>query len=79
MQVELALQVEQLLRIGLFEADPHKVARLGSPGSAFVEGDVGDFFTGAVNRSSNDSTHDDSLLIGRFLLVKTGGARQVSA
>jgi hypothetical protein len=38
-----------------------------SPGAAFVEGDIGDFLTGAVNRSSNDSTHDrGSLLIGKW-------------
>ncbi|MFD2883127.1 hypothetical protein ACFS4T_10700 [Pseudomonas lini] len=71
MQVELTLQVEQLFGVRLFQTNPHKVARLRSPGSAFVEGDIGDFLTGAVNRSSNDSTHDgDSLLISRFLLVK---------
>ncbi|MNY35542.1 hypothetical protein D3C86_1699550 [compost metagenome] len=63
MQVELALQVEQLLGVRLFKADPDKVARLCRPGRAFVEGDIGDFLTGAVNRSSNNSTHDSGSLL----------------
>ncbi|MNP10106.1 hypothetical protein D3C76_1022430 [compost metagenome] len=69
MQVELALQVVQLLFIRLFQADPDEVPRLRSPGRAFVEGYIGDFLTGAVNRSSNNSTHDvDSLLLGSVQL-----------
>ena len=69
MQVELALQVVQLLFIRLFQADPDEVPRLRSPGRAFVEGYIGDLLTGAVNRCSNNSTHDvDSLLLGSVQL-----------
>jgi hypothetical protein len=32
---------------------------LGCPGCAFVEGDIGDFLSGAVNRGSNDSAHGE--------------------
>src|SRR3989344_3361510 len=80
MQVELALQVVQFLGVRLFKADPDKVPRLCSPGCAFVEGDVGDFFTSAVNRSSNNSTHDvDSLLLGSFLWqMAVAGSVQLS-
>jgi hypothetical protein len=81
-QVELALQIENFLGSRLFEADPDKVARLCSSGCAFVEGDIGDFLTSAINRSSNNSTHDsDSLLIGSFQLAKmpVAGSVQLSA
>jgi hypothetical protein len=79
MQVELALQIVQFLFVRLFQADPDEVTRLGSPGRTLVEGDIGDFLTGAVNRSSNNSTHDvGSLLIGSNLLAN-GHGRQCSA
>ncbi|MOA41311.1 hypothetical protein D3C78_1632590 [compost metagenome] len=67
MQVELALQVVELLSVRLFQTDPHKVTGFRSPGSAFVEGNIGDFLACAVHRSSNNSTHGgDSLLLGRW-------------
>src|SRR5690606_17673952 len=67
MQVELALQVIQLLLIRLFKTDPDEVTGLLGPGGTFIECDIGDFLTGAVNRSSNNSTHgSDSLLMCRW-------------
>lgn len=66
-QVELTLQVRQFLGARLFQADPDKVPGFRSPGSAFIEGNIGDFFTRAVHRSSNNSTHGGgSLLLGRW-------------
>ncbi|WWL46341.1 hypothetical protein V5O39_14625 [Pseudomonas parakoreensis] len=67
MQVELALQIGQLLSVRLFQTDPDKMPGFCGPGGAFVKRDIGDFLTGAVNRSSNNSTHGgDSLLLGRW-------------
>jgi hypothetical protein len=69
MQVELALQVGQLLGVGLFQADPHKVPGFGSPGRAFVEGDISDFLSGAVHGGRNNSTHGaDHFLLGGQVL-----------
>ncbi|MNB85044.1 hypothetical protein D3C75_319290 [compost metagenome] len=66
-QVELALQIVELLGVRLFEADPDKVPGLCSPGCAFVKADISDSLTGAINRSSNNSTHDGgSLLLAAF-------------
>ena len=60
MQVKLALQVAQLLGVGLFQADPDEVAGLLGPATAFVQSDVGDFFACAVNRGSNNSPHSSN-------------------
>ncbi len=62
MQAELALQVGQLFGVGLFQADPHEMISLAGPLRPFVEADVGDFLSGAVDGCSNDSTHGYSLL-----------------
>ncbi|MNL17641.1 hypothetical protein D3C87_1387440 [compost metagenome] len=83
MQVELSLQIEQFLCVRLFETDPDKVTRLCRPGRAFVEGDIGDFLSSAVNRSSNNSTHGLGSLLGSFYWSrsnsKEGRGRQCSA
>ncbi|MNF12263.1 hypothetical protein D3C80_2136870 [compost metagenome] len=63
MQIELALQVGQLLGIGLFQADPDEVPGFTGPLAAFIDTDVGDFSAGAVHRRRNDSSHGDSLLL----------------
>ncbi|MCY1427099.1 hypothetical protein D9M71_429300 [compost metagenome] len=63
MQVELALQVGQLLGVGLFQADPDEMTGFACPLAAFIEADIGDFSAGAVHRRRNDSSHGDSLLL----------------
>jgi hypothetical protein len=69
MQIELALQVGQFQGAGFFEADPHKVARFGSPGRAFVKGDISNFFSGAVNGGRDNSTHGaDHFVLGGQML-----------
>lgn len=69
MQVELTLQVGQFLRVGFFQADPHKVAGFGGPGRAFIKGDISDFLTGAVDGGRNNSTHGaDHFLLGGHVL-----------
>ena len=66
-QVELALQVGQLQGTRLFKADPDEVPGFCRPGRAFIQGDIGDFLAGAVDRGRNDSTHDcDSLLLDQW-------------
>lgn len=69
MQVELALQVGQLLGAGFFQAYPHKVIGFGGPGRAFIQGDIPDFLTGAVDSGRNNSTHGaDHFLLGGQVL-----------
>jgi len=62
-QLELALQVGQLVGVGFFQADPDKVAGFGGPGSAFVEADIRDFLSAAVDGGSNNSTHGSGSLL----------------
>jgi len=60
MQVELALQVAQLLRVGLLQTNPDEVTGLFGPLYAFVQSDSGDFLACVVNRSSNNSPHSSN-------------------
>src|SRR5471032_3645143 len=57
MQIELLFQYRQFGLIRLLKTNPDKMPRLCSPGGAFVEGDIGHFLSGTVNRSGNDSAH----------------------
>ena len=60
MQIELALQIAQLLCVGLLQADPDEVAGLCSPVAPFVQRNIGDLFAFAVHRSSNNSPHSSN-------------------
>jgi hypothetical protein len=60
MQVELALQVGQLLRVRLLQANPDEVTGLFRPLNAFVQRDIGDLLACVVNRSSNNSPHSSN-------------------
>lgn len=63
MQIELALQVGQLVGVGLLQADPDEMAGFRRPGCAFVEADVRDFLSTAVDGGSNNSTHGSGSLL----------------
>ncbi|MCY1548839.1 hypothetical protein D9M68_849730 [compost metagenome] len=60
-QVELPLQVAELFRAGVMQADPDEVLRLAGPLLAFIEADVGDLSALGVNGGCNDSTHGSTV------------------
>ncbi|MNJ01087.1 hypothetical protein D3C73_1606070 [compost metagenome] len=61
MQVELPLQVTQLLRARIVQADPDEMTRLAGPLKSFIEGYVGDSLAFGVYSGGNDSTHGSAV------------------
>ena len=59
-EVELALQIADLLRIRLFKADPDEMTGFFSPVATLVQRDIADFFASVVHRGSNNSPHSSN-------------------